>query len=373
MECGFYLLSGSDTEFSGVNKKIDNQIKVLSKKCKTIRVEIPKKRGNLIESVAWRLPLGSWGADYDKALSIIEECSNGASVSFFYIRTQFFDRCYISFLRTLRQNYTAAKIILEIPTYPYDFEIIKSKTMWPWYFKDHFYRGKVSKYIDRIATFTNDYEIFNVPTIRIMNGMDVDSFSLAKCENDNDTIKMIAVAMMQPYHGFERLIKGLHTYYNNGGSRDVHISFVGYGPELAYYKKIVEECKLSERVLFAGKLSGEALDNAYDGCDIAIGSMGGYKIGIEVFSSIKLGEYLAKGLPVVTGARTLVFDKYGDDYNLDFPNDSSEIEISKIVDFYDKIYKGKDKRKVREEIRAFAMQTIDVSITMKDVLDYLEN
>lgn len=371
MDIGFYIHSGSKTSFIGVKHKIDSQLTVFNRSWKTYEVVIEKKKTNILKSICWRLPLGSWGGKYEEALVDIEKKSHDNSVKFFYLRSQLFDRRYVGFLRELRRKYQEAKIILEIPTYPYGKELLSSKTMWPWYFKDFVYRQGIRKYIDRIVTYSEDNILFNIPTIKTMNGMDVNSIRLADVSTNDDRIKIIAVAMMQPYHGFERIIRGLASYYANSGKIDIVLDMVGYGPELDYYKSLVDRYGLNERIIFKGKLQGMELDKAYDGCDIAIGSMAGYKIGIEKFSSIKLGEYLAKGLPVVTGANTLIFEKYGDEYNLNFPNDDSDIDICKVIDFYNRIYTGKEKNVVRKEIRGFALRTIDVSITMKSVLDYV--
>lgn len=374
MKCGIYLYSGSDTEFSGVNKKIEAQIRAFSNCFEIKKIIILKQRTNLLRSIVWRLPFGSWGARYREALEEVAEYAQKNEIAFFYIRAQLIDRRYLGFLIDLRKKYENAKIILEIPTYPYAQELLKNKTMWPWFFKELAYRRKVKKLVDRIVTFSSDDKIWGIPTIKTMNGMNVGDIGIAGVGNSDDkVIRMIAVAMMQPYHGFERIIKGLATYYSKHDTRNIELLMVGYGSELEYYKSLVEQNNLSDRVIFKGKLQGEELDRVYDGCDLAIGSMAGYKIGIEMFSSIKLGEYLAKGLPIVTGARTLIFDKYGDDYNLDFPNDASEIDIEKVLEFYNKIYKGKDKGNVRKEIHEFALRTIDVNVVMKDIIDYLES
>ena len=224
-----------------------------------------KEKTNVVKSVLWRLPFDSWGSKYDDALRMIREQSEEDEIAFFYIRSRAADRRFVCFLKNLRNTYNNAKIILEIPTYPYAKEFLKNSTMWPWYFKDAVYNRYLKKYVDRIVTFSNDSEIFGIKTIKSMNGMDVSSFSLAKANLENNTISIIGVAMMQPYHGFERIIKGLGTYYKNGGDRNVKINFVGYGPELDAYKNLTEEYNLTDRVIFKGKLSGEGLDRSYDG------------------------------------------------------------------------------------------------------------
>ncbi len=367
MKNGVYITTFGKNVSSGVTKKIDNQIKIFSEFSNVKYINIPKKRG-MIRRILSILPGGSFSRDYPTFFEMAQK----ERFDYVYIRQVEADRKYIDFIKKIRLMFPDSKIVMEFPTYPYDSDLFHSKTMWPWFYKDVIYRRKLKKYIDRIVTFSDDKEIFGIKTIRTMNGIDVRSTRLADILPEDKVIRMIGVAMMQPYHGFERLIMGLSSYYENGGDRDIQITFVGYGSELDYYKKLVKDTHLSNHVIFTGKKQGEELDKLYDGCDLGIGSMGGYKIGIEVFSSIKLGEYLAKGLPVVTGARTLIFDRFGDKYNLNFPNNNSQIDISKVVEFYDSVYNGKDKIVLRNRIRDFALSAIDIKVVMRDIIDYLE-
>ena len=154
--------------------------------------------------------------------------------------------------------------------------------------------------------------------------------------------------------------------------RDIRIRMVGYGSELKFYQSLTERYNMTDRIEFVGKLEGEELDAAYEGCDIAVGSLGGYKVGITKFASIKLGEYLAKGLPVITGAPAFIFEEFGSKFNLNFPNDETEIDMKKVISFYDSLYLGKNKQDVRKEIRQFAYGNIDISLTMNNVIEYLE-
>ena len=373
MDKGIYILGGSKMEFSGVNKKIKNQISVLSMYYDIYEVIIEKESTNIIKSVMWRLPGGSWGAKYDEALREIESIRGDDSIFFFYIRISPIDRKYMRFLKMLREIYPGSRILLEVPTFPYGKDYLHDRTMWPWYFKDKYNRKNISEYIDRVVTVEDSRFIFGVPTIKINNGLDVSQVRLISKDNaDSNKIQLIVVAMMQPYHGYERLIKGLASYYADGGVRDIKVRMVGYGTELKFYQNLTERCNMTGRIEFFGKLEGEELDAAYEGCDIAVGSLGGYKVGITKFASIKLGEYLAKGLPVITGAPAFIFEEFGSKFNLNFPNDESEIDMKKVVEFYDNLYKEKNKKEVREEIRQFAYGSIDISLTMKNVIEYLE-
>lgn len=376
MKKGFYIRNGSKTQFSGVERKVRDQIKALSACCDDVdEIIVEKEETNLFRSIGWRLPGGSMGMQYEKALHEIETALHaGDEVLFFYIRSSLADRRYVHFLQQLRMKYPRAKILYEIPTYPYGKEVLKNSTMWPWFFKDKVHIGSVRKCIDRVVTYTDDENIFGIPTIKVMNGIDVASVKPAYSSKEaGSRITLIAVAMMQPYHGYERLINGLAEYYKNGGTRDVYINMVGYGSELKMYQQLVQEHKLESRVLFKGQLDGTELDDAYTDCDLAVGSLGGYKIGIRKFSSIKLGDYLAKGLPVITGAPATVFEQYGSQYNLDFPNDASAIDFHKVIAFYDRMYSGRTIDQVRDEIRLFAKNSIDMNVAFRAVTEYIES
>ena len=252
---GIYIYNGASTDFLGVDKKISGQISVFSKYYHMERVVIEKEKTNLIKSLSWRLPGGSWGADYESALRRIDEISQLGNIHFFYIRQKLADKRYVSFLFSLKQKYPNALLLFEIPAWPYDKEVLKDKTMWPWYFKDLFYSKQLNKCVNRIVTFADEDYIWNIQTIKAMNGMDVSAFSLSEPVND-DRIKLIGVAMMHPYHGFERIIKGLARYYENGGDRDIQIDFIGYGTELENYLELTQRLNLSDRIHFKGKMGG---------------------------------------------------------------------------------------------------------------------
>lgn len=56
---------------------------------------------------------------------------------------------------------------------------------------------------------------------------------------------------------------------------------------------------LEDRVFFLGPLFGSGLEEAFEGCDLAISSLGFHRIGLIEGSPLKTREYAARGLPVV--------------------------------------------------------------------------
>lgn len=107
--------------------------------------------------------------------------------------------------------------------------------------------------------------------------------------------------------------------------------------------------------------------------DIGLGALGLYKQGIYQSSSLKIREYLAKGLPIISGCREDVFDNISDcPYFLQVPNDDSVIDMRDVLTFYDRIYSGNTKRQeVHKKIRELALKRIDMNITMQPILSYI--
>ena len=99
-------------------------------------------------------------------------------------------------------------------------------------------------------------------------------------------------------------------------------------------------------------------------------AFGRYKTGNILSTSLKSREYLAKGLPIITGCKTdILTDNFK--YYIEFPNDSSNISFETIVSFYDELYKNKNKRELIKEIREYAKSKCDISKMVKPVKDYL--
>ena len=111
---------------------------------------------------------------------------------------------------------------------------------------------------------------------------------------------------------------------------------------------MASQLHLEEYVFFYGSQAGKELDLIYDKADAGLGFFGLYKDKMSTISSLKSVEYLAKGLPVISGC------------------------VEDIVGFYDSVYNNnKDRNSVHKEIRNFARQTGDMSVVMKPVINYI--
>lgn len=289
---------------------------------------------------------------------------------FAYIRNNKADYWLIKSLKILKKNNTP--IVMEFPTYPYDKECeddIRSRVV---LFVDKLYRNKQVRYVNRAAVYSTDERIFGIKAIRIVNGIDVNNTKLPTYSDDNSVIRILAVALMSKLQGYERVLNGLALYYKSGGDRNIQISFVGDGPALEYYKQIVTDNSLQEHVHFLGKRGGDELDKTYNNIDLGLALFGAYKIGFKVSSALKTREYLAKGIPIVTGCEIDVLKDTDFKFYCKFSDDDSLINFEKVVEFYDTIYQNENHINIQKQIRQFAFDTVDINITMKPVVDFFE-
>lgn len=279
-----------------------------------------------------------------------------------YVRYPLSDQSFIDFLRYQKEK--KIRMVLEIPTYPYDDELPEGRGKK----EDIYYRRMVGEYIDIISTYSYDTEIWGKKCIKLINGIDLDKISLSNRKKEHDQIVMIAVGCMEPWHGFERLIEGMGNYYLTGGDRKVYLQLVGEGVELNRYRREIEHFKIQEYVEICGQKEGDALTECFNHSDIAIGSLGFYKNGITEGSPIKGAEYCARGLPMVIGYTDMRFPK-DIPFILQVSNDNSAVNIEQIVNFYDCVTARKN---YQMEIQNYAAQYLSWNRIMKPVAEYLK-
>lgn len=234
-----------------------------------------------------------------------------------------------------RMKKNGMKVVMEIPTYPYDKEYFYKK-MWRQLVQDKIFRKLFAKQLDAIVTFTEESSIFGKRTIRISNGIDFDSVRMKKGKyHPTNELHLIGVAEIHRWHGFDRVIKGLADYYTIPREIKVYFHVVGYF--FSYVEKeditnLINENHLEPYVILHGKKHGDELDDIFDQCDFGIGSLGRHRVGIEHIKTLKNREYAARGIPFIYSETDTDFDNKS--YILKAPADESPIIIDKIINFY---------------------------------------
>lgn len=362
---GLYI-AGDYKHIPGVEKKVQSQIESFNKGGFNIK-RYNMERDNLVNKVIMRLPFES-----NKPSMKIDKINQ---IDYLYIRKPFINKGFIKELKRIKSIKKELKIMIEIPTYPYDQEIVNKKSNMFILIKEKKWRKELYSYVDRIITYSKDEKIFGIKTLRISNGINIDSIKprIPVKFTNNREINIIAVASFSEWHGYDRFIEGLANYYKKDYLYSIVLHLVGDGKEVERYKQLVEKYKLAEKVIFYGKQVGEDLDKVYDKCDIALDAMGRHRSGVFYNSSLKGKEYAAKGIPSVSGVET-EFDYVEEfKYYLRVPADESPINMDTIIKFYCDIYmNGEERDYIVDKIRTFAEENFDMKDCLKPVMDYIK-
>ena len=233
--------------------------------------------------------------------------------------------------------------VQEIPTYPYDEEF----KGYPWdkkigLFIDQLFRNRMAKQMDAVVTFSDAEEIFGQRTINISNGVDLDVIPLHKpVDHPLDEVHVIAVAEVHTWHGFDRFIHGLGEYYQQKPLRKLFFHIVGsvWNPEMngssraPGFRTYIEKYGIKDYVIFHGSMYGDGLNDVFNQCCFAVGSLARHRSGITHIKTLKNREYASRGIPFIYSECDSDFDHQP--YIMKAPADESPIDINKVLAFID--------------------------------------
>lgn len=366
-----FLVYHGFSEFSGISKKIHYQVKGLKEnghdvrlcyygfaenghRCRYVDDTVLRDYGT--GSMAGMRQRTDFGCVYDYCVR--------ESIEFVYAR------CYmnanpwlISFFKKLHK--AGIKAVTEIPTYPYDEEFKNFSFKQRMELKiDQIFRDRLYKYMDAMVTFSDAEEIFGQRTIRISNGVDFDSIPLHSPKlplegtREEVPLNLIGVAEVHIWHGYDRLIAGIGEYFKNGGKRNVVFHIIGGVHPNERYKatqfhpglqNIIDKYGIKDKIVFHGTMFGKELDDMFNQCQFAIGSLARHRSGIAVIKTLKNREYATRGIPFIYSEQDSDFDQQP--YVIKAPADESPIDIQQIIDYVDHFQmKPEDIRKTVEHL-----------------------
>ena len=247
----------------------------------------------------------------------------------------------VRFFKKIRN--AGIRAVTEIPTYPYDAEFVDTPFPMRINLKiDQLFRRQLAAQMDAVVTFSDAVKIFGQRTIRISNGVDFDSIPLyqpSTINHQSSGLHLIGVAEVHFWHGFDRLIAGIGEYYKQGGKREVYFHIVGGVhpdymhdlPQAPGFQTLIDKYGIADKIIFHGTLFGSELDEVFNQCQFAIGSLGRHRSGITVIKTLKNREYATRGIPFIYSEQDSDFDNQS--YILKAPADESPIDIQQIIDF----------------------------------------
>ncbi|MDC7953519.1 glycosyltransferase [Liquorilactobacillus mali] len=291
-----------------------------------------------------------------------------------YIRKpQYFTFNFLHYLKRIRTLNSDIKIILEIPTYPYDHEFKHRVLLGFKIIVDKIVQNYLQKYIDVVVTFSGESKIFNVPTIPIQNGYKFDISNLNYVKKNNGKIVLTIVANIEKWHGIDRLLTGLVNFPNRELFK---LNIVGSGNKtvLNNLKLFTKQNGLEEFVCFLGEKKGKELKKILMETDIGVDSLGRHRSGVFYNSSLKGKEYLAFGLPVVSGVKTeldtvIKLQKY----YFRVSADDSPINFSEIRKFYSRVYNNNNRAAIKNDIFDIGKENFDYDKTLKPLVSFIKD
>lgn len=344
-----FLVYHGFSEVSGITKKIRAQVKGLEQCGHEVHLCYYDFSA---EGHRCRFVDGQVLCDYGRGLlaGLRQRTSYGAVLD--YCRqcgiSLIYARCFqnaspflIAFFRRLRRAGIVA--VTEVPTYPYDHEFDTFGLQVRLELKiDQLFRRRLYREMAAMVTFSDAPAIFGQRTIRISNGVDFDALPLHRYVPSSDgAVHLIGVAEVHLWHGFDRLMAGMGEYYARGGQRRVVFHVVGgvadgemhgRGPYPGF-APIISRYGLQQHVVFHGQLFGGALDDVFDRCCFAIGSLARHRSGITVIKTLKNREYACRGIPFVYSETDSDFD--GQPYVLKVPADETPVDLAALLAFID--------------------------------------
>lgn len=358
----------------GVKYKINSQ-------CETLRtvfgvnIRLVYNSNNLSDRLIKYIPLYSNQIDLDSLKNIKD-------IDFIYMRKPIIDYNFINKLKKLRKVNTKLKVFMEIPTYPYDQEPKKNIFMRYLRIKDKIWRSKLVEVIDYVVTYSKDKKIFKVPTININNAANFDNITRkTKKFNKCNKINMTAIAFFQNYHGYDRLINGIGVYYKNKGMYDINLNLIGNGNKkvIENYQKLITKYGLQKHIKLYKAMNTAEMTRIFDNTDIAVDTLARFRSGIYYNSTLKGKEYLARGIPILSGVETELDNRKFKFYHR-VPSDESFVDINEVIEFFNKVIVNNNhtdeeiSRYIRDYgIRNFSfknsMQPIMEKLTMSDIKD----
>lgn len=247
-----------------------------------------------------------------------------------YIRYPGSSPMFLEFLRRLRRKYRDTKIIVEVATYPFRGEMksVKQKLI---LLSDDISSPFLRRYVSRIVTFYGQETIYGISCYQTENGIDPASHPLRKHLPKGSVLRLLGVANVSEWHGYDRLIRGIADDPLRA-ERSLEFHIAGSGSEIPRLKALASDLGIRDAVIFHGQKSGDELSALFNQSDLAVGSLGLHRLNLDTVSPLKTREYCARGIPFVYAGNDADF---ADDwpYALKLSSDDSDVDIPELRGF----------------------------------------
>jgi hypothetical protein len=291
---------------------------------------------------------------------------------FFLIRHMPTHPVFLYLLKNAKKQNPALKIILEIPTWPYDAEMQSGfARVQNWI--DRLFRQKLHKWVDRALHYGMDKKIWGMPTIPVQNGIAVNQIPQMKHSvRPPERLNLLFVGNIQPWHALDRVLEGMRIWVEaqKPDAVQVRLDVVGLNSQQQkLWMENVQQLGLAQFVNLHAPAQGPVLQVILKNADLGIGTLGMHRKGLTIDASLKHRLYCAYGLPFLCSAT-----------DTDFPNDlpfvlrvpetDTPINMGELLQFIQQLEANNPY--YRQEMRQYAENNLDWSQKVKPLLQFLE-
>jgi hypothetical protein len=224
---------------------------------------------------------------------------------------------------------------------------------------------------DEIRQVEQERAKHRVSTVTIPNGINVsDVVATGFRRFSGGELDMAFVASrldprMTPWHGVDRVISGLKTYR---GRTNVRLHLIG-DPGADSIRSMNGK---NWEVNCHGVRYGVDLDALLRRMHLAIGPLALHRKAMREACSLKVREYMARGLPFILSHEDSDMDEIGpqSSFVLRLPSDDTVIDIGRVVEFASKICDRMTADAVVNTMRAYACQHMDWRTKLKKMVRF---
>ena len=223
-------------------------------------------------------------------------------------------------------------------------------------------------FFNKLIQYGNEGAFFSFgnkrKTIMLGNGIEKDRIKLRKKEylSHSGQLHLLGVANLQVSHGYDRIVKAVAAW-NSTSQQKVFFHLVSGNaapPILRMIQSLVSQYHIEEYIIFEPSMDTNQLYDMYGKCDLAVGGVAGYKVGLTMSSALKLREYCLAGMPFMFSTIDADFPE-GLPFCFQVSNDDSIDDILKVFEeFPDKRLQFSD-----ESIRQYAIDNLNYRIKLQ--------
>lgn len=246
---------------------------------------------------------------------------------------------FIRFLKALKVRNPKLKVVLEIPTWPYDAEqtgiLARIQGI-----VDRKYREKLHTHVDLILNYgTICSFIWSIPVLQIENGIALSRIPKPRWprQESKGVIRLIFVGNPQWWHGLDRVIAGMEHYEKSKGPEDpeIFLDVVGL-PEPA--RKLWQARVSTRNLVLYPPREGAELYELLAQASLGIGTLAIHRKGLNREAPLKHRLYAAVGLPLVCCAADRDFPAEWP-YVFHCPENDDPVDMTQLVAFLGKCRK----------------------------------